>query len=111
MTQVIFTKSHGFFTSVDLQGHAGFADEGEDIVCAAISSAVQLTHALLFDVRHIAVDALVEDDGAHIRLTLPPDHLAEGHDALAALHLHFTELMHDYAAFINVTEVHNDAEN
>lgn len=111
MTRVTFSRgAGGFFRSVDILGHAGYAAEGEDIVCAAISSAVMLTHALLFDVRHIAVDTLIEDDGAHIRLTLPRD-AAGGQDALQALWLHFSELEHDYHDFINVTEVHTDAED
>ena len=50
---------------MDILGHAGYAEEGEDIVCAAISSAVMLTHALLYDVQHIPVDTLIEDEGAH----------------------------------------------
>lgn len=98
--------------SVDILGHAGYADEGEDIVCAAVSSAVMLTHALLFDVQKIPVDTLIEDDGAHIRITLPQDGgLTRGQDALQALKLHFTELEQNYSDFLNVMEVHADAED
>lgn len=63
---------------MDILGHAGYAEEGEDIVCAAISSAVMLTHALLYDVQHIPVDTLIEDDGAHIRFTLPKGDVERG---------------------------------
>ena len=97
---------------VDILGHAGYADEGEDIVCAAISSAVMLTHALLFDVQRIPVDTLIEDDGAHIRITLPEGAgMERGQDALQALRLHFTELEQNYSEFLSVMEVHTDAED
>ena len=97
---------------VDILGHAGYADEGEDIVCAAISSAVMLTHALLFDVQRIPVDTLIEDDGAHIRITLPEGvGMDRGQDALQALRLHFTELEQNYSEFLSVMEVHTDAED
>ena len=43
MTRVTFYLSHEQIEAVDLLGHAGYADEGEDIVCAAITSAVQMT--------------------------------------------------------------------
>lgn len=68
MTKVTFSLQEDKILAVDILGHAGYAEEGEDIVCAAISSAVMLTHALLYDVQHIPVDTLIEDDGAHIPL-------------------------------------------
>ena len=56
MTKVTFSLQEDKILAVDILGHAGYAEEGEDIVCAAISSAVMLTHALLYDVQHIPVD-------------------------------------------------------
>ncbi|MDO4269847.1 MAG: ribosomal-processing cysteine protease Prp [Eubacteriales bacterium] len=112
MTKVTFSSRGETLLSVDVLGHAGYAEEGEDIVCAAISSAVMLTHALLLDVQKIPVDTLIEDDGAHIRITLPQgEGLTRGQDALRALKLHFTELEQDYSEFLNVMEVHADAED
>ncbi len=109
MTKVTFYRAQDGYTAVDLIGHAGYAEEGEDIVCAAISSSVQLIHVLLFDVQKIAVDTLIEDEGAHIRLTLPQDQVTEGQNAFRAFHLHLSELEENYSEFIHVTEVYNDA--
>lgn len=111
MTTVVITHEGGFITGFTATGHTGYAEEGEDIVCAAISSSVQLIHALLYDVLGIAVDTVVEDEGAHIRLTLPDDRIEEGQAALKALYLHMTELEEGYSEFINVTEVYNHAED
>ena len=111
MTKVTFSLQGDRILSVDILGHAGYAEEGEDIVCAAISSAVMLTHALLYDVQHISVDTLIEDEGAHIRFTLPKDTVERCQDALQALKLHFSELEQNYSDFLNVMEVHTDAED
>lgn len=112
MTKVTFSSRGDMLLSVDLLGHAGYAEEGEDIVCAAISSAVMLTHALLFDVQKLPVDTLIEDEGAHIRITLPQGAgMARGQDALNALRLHLTELEQTYPEFLSVMEVHADAED
>ena len=111
MTSVKFYMSHDRIVAIDLQGHAAYAEEGEDIVCAAISSSVQLIHALLYDVQGINVDTVVEDDGAHIRLTLPSDSIEEGQAAFKAMYLHMTELEEGYSEFIKVTEVYNHAED
>ncbi|MBS5164691.1 MAG: ribosomal-processing cysteine protease Prp [Butyricicoccus pullicaecorum] len=109
MTKVTFYRTQYGYTAVDLIGHAGFAEDGEDIVCAAISSSVQLIHALLFDVQKIAVDTLIEDEGAHIRLMLPQNQMTEGQAAFQAFYLHLSELEQNYSQFIHVTEVYNDA--
>ncbi|MDY3618299.1 ribosomal-processing cysteine protease Prp [Agathobaculum sp.] len=113
MTRVTFSLAAGRgIRSVDLRGHAGYADEGEDIVCAAISSAVMLTHALLFDVQRIPVDTVIEDDGAHIRITLPQGGgFEKGQDAMQALRIHLSELEQDYSEYMNVMEVHTNAED
>ena len=56
-------------------------------------------------------DTLIEDEGAHIRFTLPKDTVERGQDALQALKLHFSELEQNYSDFLNVMEVHTDAED
>ena len=48
MTKVTFSSQGAKLLSVDILGHAGYAEEGEDIVCAAISSAVMLKISLQF---------------------------------------------------------------
>lgn len=49
MIQAKFYKKNGKFLGFRVSGHSGYADAGEDIVCAAVSSAVQLTVNLLAD--------------------------------------------------------------
>lgn len=109
MTRVTFYLSQGRIEAVDLSGHAGYADEGEDIVCAAITSAVQMTHALLYDVQRLDVDTIIEDEGAHIRLTLPAQALDAGQDGMKALRIFYTELAAQYPEFLSVMEVQKDA--
>ncbi len=53
MTRVYFTKSEDFgFDRVLTEGHSGYAEEGSDIVCAAVSSATELMVNMLesFDI-------------------------------------------------------------
>ena len=37
MTAVTIYKRSGQYTGFTIEGHAGYADEGQDIVCAAVS--------------------------------------------------------------------------
>ena len=38
MINVVFTKKHNCFVSFNINGHAGFSEEGYDIVCSAVSA-------------------------------------------------------------------------
>lgn len=42
-----FYGSKGSLKGFELSGHAGFAESGRDVACAAVSSAVQLTVNIL----------------------------------------------------------------
>ncbi len=113
MTKVIFKKLRGNFKNVTVFGHADYADEGEDIVCSAITSAIQLLHVFLDDVLLVDVDTDVDQKKAYISITLPSemtqDEMREAQHALRALRMHYGEMEKQYAQFINVTEVQYDA--
>lgn len=49
MIQAKFFESDGNFKGFSVSGHAGYAESGKDIVCAAVSSAVQLASNILTD--------------------------------------------------------------
>ncbi len=42
MTTVIFYKTNGIYYGFEEQGHTGFAESGEDILCSALSSMTML---------------------------------------------------------------------
>ena len=112
MTKIVFGRApDGQLTFVDLLGHAGYADEGEDIVCAAVTSAIQFVHVLLDDVKGLVFDTEVEPVGTHIRLSFPPAVRGSVQDTLEALRIHYHEMQENYAEFIQVTEVYSHAEN
>ncbi len=47
MIRARFYGSKGALSGFELSGHAGLAESGSDVACAAVSSAVQLTVNLL----------------------------------------------------------------
>ena len=42
MTKIVFFRSGGSFYGFEEQGHSGYADAGEDVLCAAISAMTML---------------------------------------------------------------------
>ena len=50
MTTVAFHLDGSRIVGVEVKGHSGYADEGSDIVCAAVTSAVRLCECAINDV-------------------------------------------------------------
>ena len=82
---------------------SGHADAGEDIVCAAVSSAVQLTANGITEI--LGLSASVEAEGDTVSLRLQSESLG-GRGAAAfleALKLHLSVLAEDYPTNVKVT--------
>ena len=109
MTTVTFLTEEARIVGFDAQGHSGFAAEGEDIVCAAITSAVRLTECAINDVLGLEAAVKVRDKDASITLKLPST-LGQTNEStcqalLTALMVHFVQLAEEYPDYISVLEV------
>ena len=71
MTAVTFHTDGKRITGFDVKGHSGYAEEGSDIVCAAITSAVRLVDATINDVLGLAASVKVHEKSAAIEFRLP----------------------------------------
>ena len=109
MIRVEFTKSGELLTSFSVSGHAGYDDYGHDIVCASVTSAVQLTANGITEVLELPAKVDVEEN--LIRVTLPRQQREKGQPFLQALLLHLRLLAQDYEGTIqvNLSEVYNNA--
>ena len=58
----------GELVGFSVSGHAGYADAGEDIVCAAVSSAVQLTANGITEILGLSASVEAEGDTVSLRL-------------------------------------------
>lgn len=106
MTEVNFyTAKNGELLGFHIQGHSGFAESGEDIVCAAVSSAVYLVINTITDVMHIDAEVEVADGDAVLRIL--SKHAVPCRDILQGLKLHLLNLEEQYNDFLIVeyTEV------
>lgn len=106
MTEVNFyITDKGDLLGFHISGHSGYADEGEDIVCAAISSAAYLIINTATDVMHIDADVSVYD--ADVVFRISSKYAVVCRDILQGLKLHMLSLEEQYQEFIIVkyTEV------
>ena len=109
MTEVIFHTEASRIVGFEAKGHSGYAEEGEDIVCAAVTSAVRLTECTINDVLGLEASVKVRQKDASISLKLPGS-LGQTNEStcqalLTALMVYFTELREEYPENISVLEV------
>ena len=93
------TDKHGL-KGFCVSGHAGYADAGEDIVCASVTSAVQLTANTITEIFGVAAEIKVLENV--IECKLPRDASPEAHKLLEGLKLHLEILAEDYEGTIDV---------
>lgn len=105
MVRIQFFQQEKQLCGCTFSGHAGFAESGEDIVCASISSAVQLTANTLTEIFHINADIAVSENS--ITIKLPECCSEDGIKILEGLKLQAELLKNDYPKFIQIkhTEV------
>ncbi|MBE6990849.1 MAG: ribosomal-processing cysteine protease Prp [Ruminococcaceae bacterium] len=71
MTTVTFLTEEARINGFDATGHSGYAAAGEDIVCAAITSAVRLVEATVNDVMGLCASVKVDEETGSIAFRLP----------------------------------------
>lgn len=104
MTSVRFFKKNGRFVGVECLGHCGYAEEGEDVVCAALSSVVQT--AVLGIMSIVCVNMLYEtdDEKGYLKAVLPDNMTeSEAHDAdiiLKTAYLGVSDLYETFSDYI-----------
>lgn len=109
MTTVTFHTEGSRIERFEVQGHSGYAQEGEDIVCAAVTSAVRLTECAVNDVLGLEAAVKVRPQDTYLSLKLPAKlgTTAEStcQTLMTALMVHLAQLHEEYPDFISVLEV------
>ena len=109
MTTAEFHTEGHRITGFTVRGHSGYAPEGEDIVCAAVTSAVRLVECAVNDVLGLEASVKVHQKDASITLKLPA-HLGQTNEStcqalLTGLMVHLVQLAEEYPNTISVMEV------
>ncbi|MBC8569441.1 ribosomal-processing cysteine protease Prp [Zongyangia hominis] len=104
MVKADFAEREGMLVAFDVSGHAGFAGAGEDIVCAGVSSTLQMTANGITEVLGLDATVTVEDNRIQLKLKAPEK---RADDFLRAFLLQLTLLSEAYphTIKINVSEV------
>jgi len=86
--------------SFEISGHAEYAEYGSDIVCAAVTSAVELVVNAICEILSVKAEVLAENNVVSLKL---PDNCSEtAYCFMSALLLHLNVIAEDYQGTVNV---------
>ena len=107
MTKCEFFTEGDRITGFTVSGHSGYAEAGQDIVCAAISAVVTMAEATINDVCGAKAKVRVKDEDARVTLTLPAscDEEETVQAVLAGMLVTLCNMRDDYPDYIEVMEV------
>ncbi len=111
MTEIKFFKSEQGWRGFQAQGHAGYADFGKDVVCAAVSALAQTAAIGLRRVLSIDCRLEVDEKTGFLLCLLPLGLTAEKWDqAQLVLDVFYAGLMdistnEDYQRYVSLKEV------
>ena len=108
MTTATFYTEDDRIVGFTVKGHSGLAEEGADILCAALTSAVRLTECAVNEVLGLGAAVKVKEKDASISLKLPGSLGDTAESAcqtiLTAMMVYFSELHEEYPENLLVLE-------
>ena len=106
MTNIKVLKKDNQYTRITCDGHTGYGAEGEDIVCAALSSIVQTAALGILGVVGVNVNINRDDKNGYFDMIIPEElDDAQKHDVqviLGTMMCGISELHEEYSDFIDL---------
>ena len=106
MTDIKLKRINNSIVEVEASGHTGYGEQGEDIVCAGISTLLQSSLLGLLQVAKVNVKYTIEAETGKLKFTLPSNLTAdEKHDCdviLNTLLCGLQDFYTEYSDFINL---------
>ena len=114
MTTITFYKTDGFYYGFEEQGHTGYGESGEDILCSALSSMTMLLINAIEVSYDCVVDYTIDEKTTDIRViaksALPKYEKDEKKQfavsgLIQAYFFQLMDLLEDYYEYLDVKEV------
>ena len=94
MTTAKFLFSDDVIVSFELSGHSDAGEEGTDIVCSAISSAVYMAANTIIEIMKLNPETVVRD--GYLKVHMNVDDARKSKVITDGLYLHLSELQNQY---------------
>ena len=117
MTTIIFYKSDGYFYGFEEQGHTGYGESGDDVLCSALSSMTMLIINTIEISYASRVDYTIDEQTTDIKLicksALPRYEKDEKKQyavsgLIQAYFFQLMELIEEYGDYLDVKEIEKE---
>ena len=117
MTTIVFYKTDGFYYGFEEQGHTGYAESGEDILCSALSSMTMLIINAIEVSYASSVNYTIDEETTDIKLiaksALPKYEKDEKKQyavsgLIQAYYYQLMDLIEDYYDYLDVKVIERD---
>ena len=110
MINISITKRKNNIIAIEAKGHSGYAEEGSDIVCSAVSTLVQALANGLTEVVKVKAKVFIDGNVPIMKVELlEEDSTKEQTQVLMKTTvLALKEVANGYSKFIKIKEMHND---
>ena len=117
MTTVVFYKADGYYYGFEEQGHTGYAESGDDILCSALSAMSMLIINAIEVTYDSTVDYTIDEKTTNIRLiaksALPKFESDERKQfaisgLIQAYFYQLMDLVEDYYEYLDVKEIERE---
>ena len=107
MTKIVIYKSKSHIVGFEISGHTGYAEEGSDIVCSAVSSMSQMVVVGIKDV--LKLNAFVQISDGYLKLKLSEKDIENNFAEvlLKSLEKSLKEIVKEYGNYVKM-EVKKD---
>ena len=106
MTKIVFFKQGEDFVRIESKGHTGYATQGQDILCAALSALLQGAALGVMKVAGVDAQYRVDEKQGNLMLALPSDLEVGVRQAcnviLKTLYVSVMDLKEGYSEYIEV---------
>lgn len=97
MIKAVFAVKGEKFIGFTVKGHSGYAESGNDIICAGVSSALMLTVNTITDFFSVAADMDIRPDkDGYAKFRLKPPFVDDACTMLRSFYKHLTILEEEY---------------
>ena len=107
MINILIIKSGSDIMAIEATGHSGYAEAGKDIVCSAVSTLMQSLAVGLTEVVQIPVDIKIDEEFAHMHISIADKHNTKMRDAQILMHttaLSIKAVADGYTKYIKIKE-------
>lgn len=105
MIKITFFKNKNFLTGFEVSGHSGFAEQGKDIVCAAVSGMTQMVVVGLTEIQKLNCNVKKNDKKGYLFCKISEktsEGIYKAQDILNTLKISLEDIVKDYKKYIKL---------